>query len=42
MPWEGMELRMRLVNALVAAEDRLTALCEEYVQGEASAPGVRG
>jgi hypothetical protein len=32
MPWREicpMELRMRLVNALVA-EDRMTALCEEY------------
>jgi transposase-like protein len=25
-----MELRMRLVNALVAEEDSMTALCEEY------------
>jgi putative transposase len=33
MPWQGvcsMELRMRLVNALVAEEDSITALCEEY------------
>jgi hypothetical protein len=33
MPWQGvcpMELRMRLVNALVAEEDSLTALCAEY------------
>jgi hypothetical protein len=33
MPWQGvcpMELRMRLVNALVAEEDSMTALCEEY------------
>src|SRR5713226_5852521 len=33
MPWQGvcsMELRMRLVNALVAEEDSTTALCEEY------------
>ena len=33
MPWQGvcsMELRMRLVNALVAEEDIITALCEEY------------
>jgi hypothetical protein len=25
-----MELRMRLVNVLVAEEDSMTALCEEY------------
>jgi putative transposase len=33
MPWQGvcpMELRMRLVNALMAEEDSMTALCEEY------------
>src|SRR5712671_4750958 len=33
MPWQGvwpMELRMRLVNALVAEEDSMTALCAEY------------
>jgi putative transposase len=33
MPWQGvcpMELRMRLVNALLADEDSMTALCEEY------------
>jgi hypothetical protein len=33
MPWEGacsIELRMRLVNALVAKEESITALCEEY------------
>jgi putative transposase len=33
MPWQGvcpMELRMRLVNALIAEEDNMTALCEEY------------
>jgi transposase-like protein len=33
MPWREirpMELRMRLVNALVAEEDSMTALCEEY------------
>ena len=33
MPWQGvcpMELRMRMVNALVAEEDSMTALCEEY------------
>ena len=33
MPWQGvcpMELRMRLVNALIAEEDSMTALCEEY------------
>jgi len=32
MPWQGtcpIELRMRLVNALVAEEDSMTALCEE-------------
>src|SRR5713101_3369502 len=33
MPWQGvwpMELRMRLVNALMVEEDSMTALCEEY------------
>ena len=33
MPWQGvcpMELRMKLVNALLADEDSMTALCEEY------------
>ena len=33
MPWQGvcpMELRMRLVNALVAEEDSMTVLCAEY------------
>jgi transposase-like protein len=33
MPWQGvcpMELRRKLVNALVAEEDSMTALCEEY------------
>ncbi len=33
MPWQGvwpMELRMRLVNALMAEEDSMTALCAEY------------
>ena len=33
MPWQGvcpMELRMRLVNALILEEDSMTALCEEY------------
>ena len=33
MPWQGvcpLELRMRLVNALLADEDGMTALCEEY------------
>lgn len=33
MPWQGVcpvELRMRLVNALLADEDSMTALCEEY------------
>jgi putative transposase len=33
MPWQGvcpMELRMGLVNALIADEDNMTALCEEY------------
>src|SRR5690349_8843730 len=33
MPWQGicpMELRMRFVNAVLADEDRMTALCEEY------------
>lgn len=33
MPWQGvcpMELRMRLVNAVLADEDSMTALCEEY------------
>src|SRR3984893_17772337 len=33
MPWQGvcpMELRMRLVNALVAEKDSMTALREEY------------
>jgi putative transposase len=33
MPWQGicpMELRMKLVNALIADEDSMTALCEEY------------
>src|SRR5712692_1994590 len=33
MPWQGvcpMELRMRLVNARVAEEDSMTALCAEY------------
>jgi putative transposase len=33
MPWQGicpMELRMRFVNAALADEDSMTALCEEY------------
>ena len=33
MPWQGvcpLELRMRLVNTLLADEDGMTALCEEY------------
>jgi putative transposase len=33
MPWQGvcpMELRMRLVNAVLTDEDSMTALCEEY------------
>jgi putative transposase len=33
MPWRGvcpMELRMRFVNAVLADEDSMTALCEEY------------
>ena len=33
MPWQGvcpMELRMRLVNALIAEEDSVAAVCEEY------------
>jgi len=33
MPWQGvcpMELRMKLVNALLADDDSMTALCEEY------------
>src|SRR5216683_5930173 len=33
MPWQGvcpMDLRMRLVTAMLAEEDSMTALCEEY------------
>jgi putative transposase len=33
MPWQGvcpMELRMRLINAVLAEDDSMTALCEEY------------